>query len=205
MAANAISSDVGRRGNSVKVNKQHRPVPPPPPSSSHCPTLPVAPNFALLQKNKEAAKWHAAYEECAGFWTPDYQTANVAIYEAQKCHTSCDTCRLADRWKSGIRGKRKCRNCNRNRCCLRAPWADSNLAHGRTRHGPVKDCIRAKRFAGKNNIWICRKIYEMMGRLQRHSCRHLATIISMLIIRIPIIIMNINCDINSSRRQSELS
>lgn len=30
-----------------------------------------------------------------------------------------------------------------------APWAESNLAHGRTRHGPVKDCIRAKRFAGK--------------------------------------------------------
>lgn len=45
-----------------------------------------------------------------------------------------------------------------------------------------------------------------MGRLQRHSCRHLATmLLLLLLLTIIIIIMNIICDIKSSRQQSELS
>lgn len=45
----------------------------------------------------------------------------------------------------------------------------------------------------------------MMGRLQRHSCRHLATMLLLLLRISIIIIMNIICDIKSSRQQSELS
>lgn len=54
----------------------------------------------------------------------------------------------------------------------------------------------------KNNIWIWRKMYEMMGRLQRHSCRHIATMLLLLLRIIIIIIMNIICDIKSSRQQA---